>query len=98
MFLNHHNIYPRFPFLVSHIPHMATKVNYKPSSLVTAATWLILCILVMICNVSLAERVLKEKEPAKFVEKETKGFLRAMVDFLWESGKSSYEPVWPVSS
>ncbi|AES94934.1 putative transmembrane protein TauE [Medicago truncatula] len=74
---------------------MATKMNHKPSSLVIAATWLIMCILVMICNVSLAERVLKEKEPAKFVEKETKGFLKAMVDFLWESGKSSYEPVWP---
>jgi Na+/melibiose symporter-like transporter len=77
---------------------MATEVKHRPSS-VTAATWLTLCILLtMICNVCLAERVLKEKESKNHVEKETKGFLRAMVDFLWESGKSSYEPVWPVSS
>ncbi|KAK2372865.1 hypothetical protein P8452_46084 [Trifolium repens] len=74
---------------------MATEVKHRPSS-VTAATWLTLCILLtMICNVCLAERVLKEKESRIHVEKETKGFLRAMVDFLWESGKSSYEPVWP---
>lgn len=63
----------------------------------TARTWLILCIITMLFNVSLAERVLKEKETVNHVEKQTKGFLKAMVDFLWESGKSSYEPVWPVS-
>ncbi|GAU16613.1 hypothetical protein TSUD_233650 [Trifolium subterraneum] len=74
---------------------MATEVKHMSSS-VTAATWLTLCILLtMICNVCLAERVLKEKESRNHVEKETKGFLKAMVDFLWESGKSSYEPVWP---
>lgn len=62
------------------------------------ATWLALCILVIICNVSLADRVLKEKESGNFAEEESQGVLKGMINFLWQSGKSSYEPVWPVSS
>ena len=79
---------------------MATQVKHVTSSSVAATTktWLVLWILTMVCTVSLAERVLKEKEMGNFVEKERKGFLRAVIDFLWEDGKSSYEPVWPVSS
>ncbi|XP_057449397.1 sulfite exporter TauE/SafE family protein 3-like [Lotus japonicus] len=59
------------------------------------ATWLALCILVIICNVSLADRVLKEKESGNFAEEESQGVLKGMINFLWQSGKSSYEPVWP---
>lgn len=70
---------------------MATVVKHS------ARAMLILCIITMICSVSLAERVLKEKEKGNHVEKQTKGFLKAVVDFLWDSGKGSYEPVWPVS-
>ncbi|XP_004512029.1 sulfite exporter TauE/SafE family protein 3-like isoform X3 [Cicer arietinum] len=86
-------------FVLNHhiLQDMATEVRHKPSS-VTAptATWLTLFILTIICNVSLAERVLKEKEQsANFVEKERQGVLKAMIDFLWENGRSSYEPVWP---
>lgn len=76
---------------------MATKMKHKTFS-ITAATWLVLCILTMICNVSLAERVLKEKELGNDVKEERQGVLKAIVDFLWEEGKSSYDPVWPVSS
>lgn len=74
---------------------MATEVKHKPSS---TATWLLaLCILTMICSVSLADRVLKEKESGNDVDKERQGVLRVVVNFLWQSGESSYEPVWPVS-
>jgi len=77
---------------------MASELKHKLSSVAAAtATWLILCILTIICNVSLAERVLKEKESEKIAEEETQGVLRVMIDFLWESGRSSYEPFWPVS-
>ncbi|XP_020217725.1 sulfite exporter TauE/SafE family protein 3 [Cajanus cajan] len=73
---------------------MATKVKRKTCA-IAAAIWLVLCILTMICNVSLAERVLKEKELGNDVKKERQGVLKAIINFLWEDGKSSYEPVWP---
>jgi len=76
---------------------MATKVKRKTFS-IAAATWMVLCIITMICNVSLADRILKEKELGNDVPKERQGILKAIVNFLWEEGKSSYEPVWPVSS
>ncbi|XP_061342363.1 sulfite exporter TauE/SafE family protein 3-like [Gastrolobium bilobum] len=75
---------------------MATEVKHMTSSIAAAtAAWMALFILTMICNVSLAYRVSKEKELGNFVEKERRGVLRVMIDFLWQSGKSSYEPVWP---
>ncbi|XP_027361057.1 sulfite exporter TauE/SafE family protein 3-like isoform X2 [Abrus precatorius] len=73
---------------------MATQAKHETFS-IAATIWLALCILTMICNVSLADRVLKEKEFGNVVEEERRGVLKAMMDFLWESGKSSYEPVWP---
>ncbi|KOM45137.1 hypothetical protein LR48_Vigan06g044300 [Vigna angularis] len=73
---------------------MATLVKRKTCSIV-AATWLVLCILTMICSVSLADRMLKEKEMGNDGEKERQGVLKAIANFLWEEGKSSYEPVWP---
>lgn len=76
---------------------MATLVKRKTCSIV-AATWLVLCILTMICSVSLADRMLKEKEMGNDGKKERQGVLKAIANFLWEEGKSSYEPVWPVSS
>jgi len=76
---------------------MATFVKHKTYS-IAAATWLVLCILTMICNVSLADRMLKEQESGNDGKKERQGVLAAIVNFLWEDGKSSYEPVWPVSS
>ncbi|XP_047152776.1 sulfite exporter TauE/SafE family protein 3-like [Vigna umbellata] len=73
---------------------MATLVKRKTCSIV-AATWLVLCILTMICSVSLADRMLKEKEMGNDGEKERQGVLKAIANFLWEEGKSSYEPIWP---
>lgn len=52
----------------------------------------------MMSNVSCAERDLKDKEPENFVTAtEVRGLLHKMVHFLWQSGKSAYEHVWPVS-
>ncbi|KAG4973339.1 hypothetical protein JHK87_030160 [Glycine soja] len=62
---------------------------------IAAATWLVLCIITMICNVSLADRILKEKNIGNDVQQERQGVLKAIINFLWEEGKSSYEPVWP---
>jgi len=76
---------------------MATVVKRKTCS-IAASTWLVLCILTMICSVSLADRMLKEKELGNDGKKERQGVLEAIANFLWEEGKSSYEPVWPVSS
>ncbi|MED6123023.1 hypothetical protein PIB30_045433 [Stylosanthes scabra] len=79
-----------------------TQVKHYVTSLSAAATkltktWLVLWILItMFFTVSLAERVLKEKKAVDFADdKPTKGVLRAIINFLWEDGKSSYEPVWP---
>ncbi|KAE8665887.1 hypothetical protein F3Y22_tig00112523pilonHSYRG00069 [Hibiscus syriacus] len=51
--------------------------------------WAMLLVLVMMTNVGIAERTLKEKE-------KTKGLLLRVVSFLWQGGKSAYEPVWPL--
>jgi len=45
-----------------------------------------------------AERLLKDKEPEASAEKEmSPGYLVKVLHFLFQGGKSSYEPVWPVS-
>ncbi|XP_022775309.1 sulfite exporter TauE/SafE family protein 3-like [Durio zibethinus] len=59
--------------------------------------WLVFLVLVMISNVGIAERLLKDKRNHElFKEKEeTQGFLVRVASFLWQGGKSAYEPVWP---
>ncbi|XVF59608.1 hypothetical protein PTKIN_Ptkin07bG0289500 [Pterospermum kingtungense] len=58
---------------------------------------IVFLVLVMICNVGVAERLLKDKRNQEFPKdnKETQGFLARVSLFLWQVGKSSYEPVWP---
>ncbi|XP_022752128.1 sulfite exporter TauE/SafE family protein 3-like [Durio zibethinus] len=58
---------------------------------------MVFLILVMMSNMGIAERILKDKwNQEVFKEKEkTQGFLVKIADFLWEGGKSAYEPVWP---
>nr|XP_025698843.1 sulfite exporter TauE/SafE family protein 3 isoform X2 [Arachis hypogaea] len=77
------------------VKHYVTSLGAAATTL--AKTWLVLWILVtMFFTVCLAERVLKEKEVADFADdKQTKGILRVVIDFLWQEGKSSYDPVWP---
>ncbi|GMI78335.1 hypothetical protein like AT2G25737 [Hibiscus trionum] len=51
----------------------------------------------VISDVGIAERLLKHKRHQQnFKENETtKGLLVRVANFLWQDGKSSYEPVWP---
>ncbi|KAJ9147091.1 hypothetical protein P3X46_029293 [Hevea brasiliensis] len=53
--------------------------------------------LVMMGNFTSAERLLKEQKPQYLVEKEMSkpDLLVKMSHFLWQSDKTSYEPVWP---
>ncbi|KDO79521.1 hypothetical protein CISIN_1g011797mg [Citrus sinensis] len=61
------------------------------------AVWMVFLGLIMMEKLSNAERLLKDKDPQVFAdEKETRpGFLCRVAHFLWQSGESSYEPVWP---
>lgn len=60
---------------------------------------LVLQVLVTMSDVAAAERPLTEKEPKLIVDQKMgrQGFLGRVISFFWQSGKSSYEPVWPVS-
>lgn len=70
------------------------KVNQKA---LTNATWLVILGLLMVTNLGTAERLLKYKNPPNYVEEHTRqGLLDRVSNFLWQPGKSSYEPVWPV--
>ena len=75
-----------------------TEMNKK--SCAGLVIWMIFTCLVLMSNVVNAERLLKDKEQEKFVpdhvEKQEGMFLRVF-HFLWQGGKSSYQPVWPVS-
>lgn len=73
-----------------------THIYYRV--LVPAASWMMFLGLVMMAKVGSAERLLKDKDPDVFVEKEMRqGLLGRVAHFLWQSGNSSYQPVWPVS-
>ncbi|KAL4368020.1 hypothetical protein GQ457_05G006560 [Hibiscus cannabinus] len=64
----------------------------------TITAWIVFLVLVMTSNVGIAERLLKDKGN-QHVPKDTvktQGLLVGVVNFLWQSGKSGYEPVWPV--
>ncbi|KAI4314856.1 hypothetical protein L6164_027723 [Bauhinia variegata] len=73
---------------------MAKELNQRTSR-AAATSWLVFWCLMMICNVSLAERILKDKKPENFVEKERQVALVRVIEFFWQSGESSYEHVWP---
>lgn len=81
---------------------MAIQVNHQKTSRASAKTtlWLVLWSLIMICNVTLAERIIKDDKPDKLVvvKDEGHGVLARVIQFVWQSDQSSYEPVWPVSS
>ena len=78
-----------------------TEAKRKAVSVSAAAVllvWMVFCLLV-ISDVVSAERVLKDKKPENFVHQEEmqQGFFMRVAHFLWQSGKSSYQHVWPVS-
>ncbi|XP_002521607.2 sulfite exporter TauE/SafE family protein 3 [Ricinus communis] len=75
------------------------ELNFRQrASAIAAMLMLILLSLLATSNFTSAERLLfKEQNHTKVLvdhEKE-KSFLQKAAHFLWQSGKSSYEPVWP---
>ncbi|XWS33752.1 hypothetical protein CRYUN_Cryun22dG0110400 [Craigia yunnanensis] len=70
------------------------QVNWRGLAIIA---WIVFLVLAMMSNVGIAERLLKDKSNQEvFKEKEkTQGFLVRVANFLWQGGKSAYEPVWP---
>lgn len=68
---------------------------------VSAFTLMVVSVLILasMTNAVAGERPLIEKEPELVVDREMgrQGVLGRVISFFWQSGKSSYEPVWPVS-
>ncbi|TXG59617.1 hypothetical protein EZV62_014190 [Acer yangbiense] len=65
-----------------------------------AVAWMVFMCLVMMGEQGSSERLLKNKNPQVFPEESDhdmrqQGFLVRVAHFFWQSGKSSYEPVWP---
>lgn len=80
------------------MPDMArNEVHQRAKAIVTTIAWVVFWGLFMASGVGSAERLLKSKERDYVVDKETRqGFLVQLLHFLWQTGKSSYQPVWPV--
>ncbi|GMN29465.1 hypothetical protein TIFTF001_002431 [Ficus carica] len=76
-----------------------TEAKRKAVSVSAAAVLLVWMVfgLLVISDVVSGERVLKDKKPENFVHQEEKqqGFFMRVAHFLWQSGKSSYQHVWP---
>lgn len=74
------------------------EVNQRAKAIVATVAWVVCWGLFTVSGVGNAERLLKSTEPEYVVEKEmTQGFVVRLLHFLWQTGKSSYQPVWPVS-
>ncbi|KAK3011627.1 hypothetical protein RJ639_011129 [Escallonia herrerae] len=72
------------------------EVKQRVKGLAAAAAWVICWSLFTMSGVGSAERLLKATEPGYIVEREMRqGFLVQVLHFFWQSGKSSYQPVWP---
>lgn len=70
---------------------------------ITVTAALVFCWALFASYMSSAERLLPKTQPAaagaQIIEKETnEGFSAKLLHFFWQSGKSSYEHVWPVSN
>ncbi|KAB5547658.1 hypothetical protein DKX38_011064 [Salix brachista] len=71
-------------------------VNQRALASTAVLTCLILLVQVLMTNMASAERLLKDKEAETLVQKEmSPGYIVKMFHFLFQGGKSSYEPVWP---
>lgn len=77
------------------------RVNHRAVATAAAAAALMVCLaIVMMSDVGNGERILKENDQRTedLVHKsKQQGVLSKVLHFLWQSGKSSYQHVWPVS-
>ncbi|KAG6775776.1 hypothetical protein D5086_010658 [Populus alba] len=72
------------------------KLNQRALATTAMLTCLIFLVQVLMTNMASAERLLKDKEPEASAGKEmSPGYIVKVLHFLFQGGKSSYEPVWP---
>ena len=70
--------------------------HFKAFSVCATLMWIVF--LLLMSGFVIGERILKDKNPERFVEEEKgNGFFVRVIHFLWQDGKSSYQHVWPVS-
>lgn len=74
---------------------MAYQTWINKRALAAAVSWIIFINVLMMGKEGNAERLLKDKNNPE-TELQPNMLLR-ISNFLWQSGKSSYEPIWPVS-
>ncbi|XP_010999980.1 PREDICTED: uncharacterized protein LOC105107666 [Populus euphratica] len=73
------------------------KLNQRALATTAVLACMIFLVQVLMANMVSAERMLKDKEPEASAEKEmSHGYIVKVLHFLFQGGKSSYEPVWPV--
>ncbi|XP_050379955.1 sulfite exporter TauE/SafE family protein 3-like [Argentina anserina] len=74
-----------------------TMVTRKTVSAVALVACAVFTSLLMVSNVVSGERLLKDdQKPRKFVEEDiNQGVFLRMMKLLWQTGGSSYQPVWP---
>ncbi|KAI8028755.1 Sulfite exporter TauE/SafE family protein 3 [Camellia lanceoleosa] len=75
---------------------LTKELNQRAKAVATTAAWVVCWGLFTVIDVGSAERLLRATEPGYFVEKEMRhGFVVRLLHFFWQTGKSSYQPVWP---
>lgn len=81
---------------------MALKADINRRAVAVSAFTLMALVLVLITmsDVAAAERPLMGKEPELTMDQKKmdgQGLPGRVISLFWQSGKSSYKPVWPVS-
>ncbi|GMP28311.1 hypothetical protein CsSME_00003912 [Camellia sinensis var. sinensis] len=75
---------------------LTKELNQRAKAVATTAAWVVCWGLFTVIDVGSAERLLRATEPGYFVEKEMRhGFVVRLLHFFWQTGKSTYQPVWP---
>ncbi|TQD92673.1 hypothetical protein C1H46_021784 [Malus baccata] len=73
-------------------------VQVSAGAAAMAIAWAVFINLLIITEVASADRPLRDEiiKPEKSVQKDThESFFVRVVNFLWQAGGSSYQPVWP---
>ncbi|XP_059640969.1 sulfite exporter TauE/SafE family protein 3-like [Cornus florida] len=72
------------------------EMNPRAKAVAATAAWVVCWSIFTASDLGNAERLLRATEPGYVVEKEMRhGFFVRVIHFFWQSGKSSYEHVWP---
>lgn len=67
-------------------------------AIAAAAAWVACYGIIVMIDLASGERPLMTIEPENLNEKDTRqGFMVRLVHFFWQSGRSAYDHIWPVS-